>query len=74
MKLKNKIKIIRNIQRIGYLGNIQLHTKLYCDNNDIVVVCNGEDNLIGTQTLQILNKIYDNQNYLYVYSRYLVAN
>lgn len=73
MKLKNKIKIIKNNQHVGYLGSIRIHVKHYCDHNDIVVVCNGEDNLVGTQHFQILNTVYDNSDYWFVFSRYLVG-
>jgi hypothetical protein len=74
MKLKNKIKIIKNNQHVGTLGNIHMHGKNYCRENDIIIVMQSEDNLIGTQNFQILNSVYQNSNYLYIFSRYLIRS
>lgn len=71
MKIKNKIKIIRNLQHIGMMGNMHMYIKNYCGENDIVVICDTDDNLVGTQVFKILNSVYENPNYWYVYSRYV---
>jgi hypothetical protein len=60
MKLKHKITLVRNSQRIGFLGSLHMHTSRYCGKSDIVVVCAGDGTLLGTQNFQILNKVYQN--------------
>lgn len=72
MKLKNKIKIIHNLQHVGIMGNIHMHIKHYCGQNDIILIVDGDDSLIGTQTFKILNKIYQNPDYWLVHSKHLV--
>lgn len=44
--------------------------KKYCGDDDIVIVLDGDDSLIGNQVLQVLNNVYKNQKYWYVYSNY----
>ena len=72
MKLKNKVKIIHNLQHIGILGNMHLYIKNYCGANDIVTIVDGDDSLIGTQVFQILNSVYKNKDYWFVYSGFLL--
>lgn len=34
--------------------------KKYCGNDDIVIVLDGDDSLIGNQVFQVLNNVYKN--------------
>lgn len=72
-QLKNKIKLIHNLQKIGALGNMLFWIKKFCNEDDIVVVLDGDDSLIGRQTLNILNSVYENNNTWFVYSRYIMT-
>lgn len=47
--------------------------KKFCNEDDIVVVLDGDDSLIGRQTLNILNSVYENNNTWFVYSRYIMT-
>lgn len=57
---KNKIKIISNKQRLGAIANMYFWINRYCEENDIVVHMDADDCLIGTQTLKVLNAVYQN--------------
>jgi hypothetical protein len=71
MKLKSKITIIRNNQHVGSLGSMHLHINRYCGKEDIIVACHGDGTLVGTQSFNILNKVYQNPEYWMTYSRSL---
>lgn len=58
-KLKNRIKIIRTLQTIGNLGNLFIFMNKYCNEEDTVVMMDGDDGFVGTQPLQVLNKLYE---------------
>jgi hypothetical protein len=60
MKLKNKINIIHSLQHVGILANIHMYIKKYCGIDDIVMIVDGDDSLIGTQMFKVINKIYEN--------------
>lgn len=72
--LKNKITIVHNLQKLNILGNMFFWTKKFCAPDDIVVVVDADDALIGRQTLKILNSVYENPNIWYAYSSYINMN
>lgn len=57
---------------MGALANVYFWMRKYCNEDDIVVNIDGDDRLIGSQVLQILNSVYKNSNYWYVYSKFLI--
>lgn len=71
-KVKNKVKIIRNLQHLGIMANIHIYIKKYCGADDIVIICDADDSIIGIQTFQALNSIFKNPNYWYVHTRFLM--
>lgn len=50
--------IVRNLQRLGSLANFHIWVRKFCNDDDIVLVVDNEDRLIGQQTLKILNSAY----------------
>jgi hypothetical protein len=50
--------MVHNLQKLGILGNLYFWVKKYCNKNDIVVVIDGDDLIIGRQTLKIINSVY----------------
>jgi glycosyltransferase involved in cell wall biosynthesis len=70
-RLKNRIKIVRNKQRMGALGNMYYYMRTYCSNNNIIVSVDADDALIGAQTFNLLNKLYQNPETWFVYSNYM---
>lgn len=71
MKLKNKIKIVKNLKNLGATQSTYYWTKKLCNKGDIVVHVDMDDMLLGRQVLKVLNAVYHDQNTWYVYTRYL---
>lgn len=71
-KVKNNIKIIKNLQHLGNLANEHIWIKEFCNPKDIVVIVDSEDKLIGSQVLQVLNSVYSDPEIWFVYSNYLI--
>lgn len=63
---------MRNLQHVGILANMHLYIKHYCNPSDIVIICDGDDSIIGIQTLNILNSVYKDPNTWFVYSSFLM--
>lgn len=73
MDLRFKLKIIHNLQHVGVLGNMHLYIKNYCKSDDVVLICDGDDAFIGTQSFQVLSAIYRDPNTWFTYSRFLMT-
>ena len=73
MRIKNRIKIVHTLQQIGILGNMNFWIRKYCENDDIVVIIDGDDRIIGRQSLKILNSIYSASNIWYAYSKFILT-
>lgn len=72
MRIKNKIKIIYNLQHLGILANMHIYIQKYCGPDDVVIICDADDGIAGIQTFHILNSIYQDPRSCYVYSRFLM--
>lgn len=48
------------MQHIGILSNMHIHILKYCNPNDVIVITDADDSIIGFQTLHILNSKYKN--------------
>ncbi len=73
MRIKNRIKIIHTFQKIGILGNMNFWIRKYCENDDIVVIMDGDDRFIGRQGLKLLNSVYSTSNIWYAYSNFMLT-
>lgn len=58
--IRNKVKIIHTFDRLGALANKYFWIRKYCNTNDVVVVIDADDGLVGTQVFQVLNSLYKN--------------
>lgn len=52
------VTFVGNKKRMFATFNIYNSIKTYCNLQDIVVLLDGDDELMGTQVLNILNKVY----------------
>lgn len=73
-RIKNRMRIIHNLQGVSSLGNIYFWTQKFCGKNDIVVNVDADDALLGVQAFKVLSSIYENENFWYVYSKHLSIN
>lgn len=51
---------------------MHFHIEKYCNPDDIVVITDADDCIVGTQTLHILNKKYLNPEIWVLYSKFLM--
>lgn len=65
MRVKNKIKIVTNLQYLGTLANTYFWIKQFCAEDDIVLVLGKKEALIGRQTLKIVNSFYQSPHIWY---------
>jgi glycosyltransferase involved in cell wall biosynthesis len=70
MRLKNRIKIVHNLQKLNNLINLYVYSKKYCNDDNIVVFCDADDSLLGRQTLKLLNYVYQDENIWFVHTQY----
>lgn len=69
-KVNNRIQIIRNARKVGHNANAYFYIKQFCNHKSIAVVIGDEDYLVGYQTFQVINSVYQNPNTWYAYSNY----
>ena len=48
--------------------------KKYCKKDDIVVIVDADDKIIGRQVLKIINSIYSSSNVWYAYSKFILTH
>lgn len=71
MRIKNRVKIVRNLEHMGATGSAYLWARKLCRPGDIVVHMDMDDRMIGKQVFKTMNALYHNPNTWYVYSRLL---
>lgn len=65
--------MIHTLQHMGTLANMFVWVQKYCNQDDIVVVVDGDDSLIGSQALKVINSAYLSADYMYVYTRFFIV-
>lgn len=68
--LKTKFTLIKNKERIGQLGNYYKAIHELCNNNDIIVQLDGDDQLANSQVLTTINQVYTTKNCLVTYGSF----
>ncbi|MFA6991391.1 MAG: glycosyltransferase [Candidatus Babeliales bacterium] len=70
---KNKIRLVINKQRVGPHENIYraIHS---CDNDEIIVIVDGDDHLADDNVLSYLNGVYADENVWSTYGQLINSN
>lgn len=71
MRIKNRIKIINNMQFLGTLANMHFWIKRFCAQDDIVLVVGKDEAILGRQALKILNTFYQQPHKWYLTSNFI---
>lgn len=66
-----KISVATNKERMTAVPNIHRAVTEFCDKDDIVVLADGDDELLGRNILKVYNHVYQKQNVDVVYSNHL---
>ena len=53
-----RYRLIKNQERISAVPNINMAIKQHCHQDDIAVIVNGDDELLGKKVFQVVNAIY----------------
>jgi hypothetical protein len=56
---------------MGALANIYYYMKELCKDNSIIVYVDADDALIGAQTFNLINTLFQNPETWYVYSNWI---
>lgn len=67
--LNDKVILIKNSDRRGHLYN-QYHAIHSCDNNQIILILDGDDWLANNHVLQIINSAYADENIWLTYGQF----
>lgn len=70
-RISNRIKIVKNFHRFGALANMYFWVRKLCNDDDIVIIIDSDDSLMGTQALKVINSVYKDPNHWFVYSKYI---
>ena len=65
--------MIHNLQKLGPLANMNFWIKKYCKSDDIVVIIDADDKIIGRQGFKIINSLYRSPNIWYAYSKFILT-
>lgn len=68
---KDKVVLIKNKIKKTAMENIYYAAHKYCDYNQILMIVDGDDELIGAQVLSLFNSLYQSQKYYVLYSNHL---
>lgn len=58
MKVKNRIKIIKMLQPVGRTANLYFWPQKMCRPEEIVVIVNADENILGRQSFRVFNHLY----------------
>lgn len=71
-KLSSNFKVMQRISNVGALENIVYGINLICDNDeDVIVLLDGDDWLASNDVLEYLNSIYQDPNIWLTYGQYI---
>jgi cellulose synthase/poly-beta-1,6-N-acetylglucosamine synthase-like glycosyltransferase len=60
LTIKNKVTMVRSLERIRSIGHLYIGVRQQCNYDDVVVNIDADDEMMGIQTLKVLNAIYQN--------------
>jgi glycosyltransferase involved in cell wall biosynthesis len=70
-EITHNIVVLKNEKRLSAVPNIYTAVTQYCDPDDVVVLVDGDDELLGRNALKIFSHLYQKNNADVVYSNHL---
>ncbi len=70
---KEKYVIINNEKNKGNCANIYMAAHQYCNPEEIMVLLDGDDVLIGRQVFSLLNAVYQKEKVALTYGQFLLV-
>lgn len=71
---RNQYVLVRNDERMMAMRNIRMAARKYCNHDDIMMIIDGDDQLIGNQVFKLFNAVLNKQKVWFAYSNFLDSN
>ena len=68
---QEKVKLLRNKKHRAATENIYYTVHKYCDYNQIMYILDGDDEIIGAQTLRLFNAVYQKERLYVLYANFM---
>jgi glycosyltransferase involved in cell wall biosynthesis len=68
------VYLIRNSERVSALPNIYRAASEYCAPEDVLVLVDGDDELLGVNVLKVFNSMYSRRGLEVLYSNFINSN
>ena len=68
---RSQYEIVTHTERTFSLSSIRNASKNYCKEEDIIVVVDGDDELLGRQVLKLFNAVFQEKGVWYMYTNFL---
>ena len=68
---RSQYEIVTHTERTFSLSSIRNASKNYCKGEDIIVVVDGDDELLGRQVLKLFNAVFQEKGVWYMYTNFL---
>ena len=69
----SKYLLIKNSQQMKAMHNLRVAANTYCQPQDIFIVVDGDDELIGRQVFKLFNAMFQSTGAWFVYSNFLTT-
>lgn len=70
----SKYLLVRNAERMMAMSNIRSAAKQYCSVEDIMMVVDGDDQLVGRQVFKLFNAVLNKDKVWFAYSNFIDSN
>ena len=68
---RSQYEIVTHTERTFSLSSIRNASKNYCKEEDIIIVVDGDDELLGRQVLKLFNAVFQEKGVWYMYTNFL---
>lgn len=72
MRVRNRITLVTNEQRVGTTANLFFHVGKFCAREDIVLVLSPGSQLLSSQALRRLSSAYQSPEVMFAWNRILL--
>lgn len=68
--MHDRVTLVRNAERMGAMYNQYHGIHTYCNDDDIIVICDGDDRFAHSGVLSYVNKVYNDPNVWLTYGQF----
>lgn len=71
---EEKCLVVKNKEKLYAMGSLRKAAKEHCKSDDIFMVVDGDDELLGRQVLKVFNAAFQREGAWFVYSNFVGSN